>query len=240
MNKIAIDGITKIYATSDGNKTALNNVSFQIDEGSVTVIGGENGSGKSVLMNIIAGLEKPTSGKIHSFAKAGLVFQEADTQILGETPREDISFGPKNQKKSKIQVEQVVENSLEQVGLAKKADYPARFLSGGEKRRLAVACMLAMELPVIIFDEPYANLDYGGVKQVNALVKRLHEQKKTVIILTHELEKCLGLADKFVVLFRGDKVFDGTAQEGLLQNLEEWNIRNPLNAYSKVEDLVWL
>lgn len=240
MNKIAIDGITKIYATSEGNKTALNNVSFQIDEGSVTVIGGENGSGKSVLMNIIAGLEKPTSGKIHSFAKAGLVFQEADTQILGETLREDISFGPKNQKKSKIQVEQAVENSLEQVGLAKKADYPARFLSGGEKRRLAVACMLAMELPVIIFDEPYANLDYGGVKQVNALVKRLHEQKKTVIILTHELEKCLGLADKFVVLFRGDKVFDGTAQEGLLQNLEQWNIRNPLNAYSKVEDLVWL
>lgn len=240
MNKIAIDGITKIYATSEGNKTALNNVSFQIDEGSVTVIGGENGSGKSVLMNIIAGLEKPTSGKIHSFAKAGLVFQEADTQILGETPREDISFGPKNQKKSKIQVEQAVENSLDQVGLAKKADYPARFLSGGEKRRLAVACMLAMELPVIIFDEPYANLDYGGVKQVNALVKRLHEQKKTVIILTHELEKCLGLADKFVVLFRGDKVFDGTAQEGLLQNLEQWNIRNPLNAYSKVEDLVWL
>lgn len=178
MNKIAIDGITKIYATSEGNKTALNNVSFQIDEGSVTVIGGENGSGKSVLMNIIAGLEKPTSGKIHSFAKAGLVFQEADTQILGETPREDISFGPKNQKKSKIQVEQAVENSLEQVGLAKKADYPARFLSGGEKRRLAVACMLAMELPVIIFDEPYANLDYGGVKQVNALVKRLHGQKK--------------------------------------------------------------
>lgn len=240
MNKITIDGITKIYATSEGNKTALNNVSFQIEEGSVTVIGGENGSGKSVLMNIIAGLEKPTSGKIHSFAKAGLVFQEADTQILGETPREDISFGPKNQKKSKIQVEQAVENSLEQVGLAKKADYPARFLSGGEKRRLAVACMLAMELPVIIFDEPYANLDYGGVKQVNALVKRLHEQKKTVVILTHELEKCLGLADKFVVLFRGDKVFDGTAQEGLLQNLEQWNIRNPLNAYSKVEDLVWL
>lgn len=240
MNKIAIDGITKIYATSEGNKTALNNVSFQIEEGSVTVIGGENGSGKSVLMNIIAGLEKPTSGKIHSFAKAGLVFQEADTQILGETPREDISFGPKNQKKSKIQIEQAVENSLEQVGLAKKADYPARFLSGGEKRRLAVACMLAMDFPVIIFDEPYANLDYGGVKQVNALVKRLHEQKKTVIILTHELEKCLGLADKFVVLFRGDKVFDGTAQEGLLQNLEQWNIRNPLNAYSKVEDLVWL
>ena len=239
MNKIAIDGITKIYATSEGNKTALNNVSFQIDEGSVTVIGGENGSGKSVLMNIIAGLEKPTSGKIHSFAKAGLVFQEADTQILGETPREDISFGPKNQKKSKIQVEQAVENSLEQVGLAKKADYPARFLSGGEKRRLAVACMLAMELPVIIFDEPYANLDFGGVRQVNSLIKDLKKNGRTVIILSHELEKCLGMADHFVVLFRGDKVFDGTPDEGLLQPLEQWNIRNPVTSYKSAEDLVW-
>ena len=239
MNKIAIDGITKIYATSEGNKTALNNVSFQIDEGSVTVIGGENGSGKSVLMNIIAGLEKPTSGKIHSFAKAGLVFQEADTQILGETPREDISFGPKNQKKSKIQVEQAVENSLEQVGLAKKADYPARFLSGGEKRRLAVACMISMNLPVIILDEPYANLDFGGVKQVNALISQLKEEGKTVIILTHEIEKCLGLAQKFIVLFRGQKVFEGTPEEGLQQNLEQWNIRNPLVSYKNVGDLIW-
>ena len=120
MNKIAIDGITKIYATSEGNKTALNNVSFQIDEGSVTVIGGENGSGKSVLMNIIAGLEKPTSGKIHSFAKAGLVFQEADTQILGETPREDISFGPKIKKNQKSRLNKLWKILLSRSALQKK------------------------------------------------------------------------------------------------------------------------
>lgn len=240
MNRIIVDSVSKSYATGEGVKHALKNVYMEIDEGSITVIGGENGSGKSVLMNIISGLEKPDSGQVRSFAKAGLVFQEADTQILGETPYEDVRFGPKNQKKPRTLVEKAAESALEQVGLTNKAGYPARFLSGGEKRRLAVACMLAMELPIIIFDEPYANLDYGGVKQVNALVKKLHEQKKTVIILTHELEKCLGLADRFVVLFRGDKVFDGSPQEGLRQDLEQWNIRNPINAYSSLSDLVWL
>lgn len=240
MNRIIVDSVSKSYATGEGVKHALKNVYMEIDEGSITVIGGENGSGKSVLMNIISGLEKPDSGQVRSFAKAGLVFQEADTQILGETPYEDVRFGPKNQKKPRTLVEKAAESALDQVGLTNKAGYPARFLSGGEKRRLAVACMLAMELPIIIFDEPYANLDYGGVKQVNALVKKLHEQKKTVIILTHELEKCLGLADRFVVLFRGDKVFDGSPQEGLRQDLEQWNIRNPINAYSSLSDLVWL
>ena len=88
-------------------------------------------------------------------------------------------------------------------------------------------------------DEPYTNLDYGGVKQVNALVKKLKSDGKTVIILTHELEKCLALADHFVVLFRGKKVFDGKPEEGLKQNLEEWNIRNPLVSYKSAGDLVW-
>lgn len=239
MNALEVDSVSKAYFTSEGKKLALNKVSFSLEEGSITVIGGENGSGKSVLMNIISGLEKCDSGKVIKDSTVGLVFQEADTQILGETPREDIAFGPKNQKKSKAEIKLAVENALQEVSLTKKADYPARFLSGGEKRRLAVACMLAMENPILIFDEPYANLDYSGVKQVNFLIKKLHEQKKTLIILTHEIEKCLALADRFIVLFRGEKVFDGKPDEGLKQNLEEWNIRNPLNSYSKLSDLVW-
>ena len=167
------------------------------------------------------------------------MFQEAETQILGETPREDIAFGPKNLGWSKDEITQAVENALEKTGLTKKADFPARFLSGGEKRRLAVACMIAMNLPVIILDEPFANLDYVGVKQVNALIKDLKTEGKTVVILTHEIEKCLALADKFVVLFRGQKVFEGSPSEGLKTNLEDWNIRNPLTAYSSLKDLVW-
>lgn len=239
MSAITVDGVTKTFSTPDGKKTAVRDVSFSIDEGSLTVIGGENGSGKSVLMSIIAGLDTAMAGTVWTCGKAGLVFQEADTQILGETPREDVSFGPKNQKKSKVAVAQAVQSALEQVGLTAKADFPARFLSGGEKRRLAVACMLAMDLPIIVFDEPYANLDVGGVRQVNALVRQLKAQRKTVVILTHELEKCLGLADRFIVLFRGEKVFDGTPQEGIAQPLEQWNIRNPLVRYDSVADLVW-
>lgn len=259
---ISVRNLSKTFLTASEKKHALRNISLEIFCGECVVIGGENGSGKSVLMSIIAGLmdgdggvsavfadsadfsaEKSDdpAGKsgVSVFGRVGLVFQEAETQILGETPREDVAFGPKNLGWKREQISEAVADALTQTGLAEKADFPARFLSGGEKRRLAVACMLAMRLPIIILDEPYANLDFGGVKQVNSLVRKLKSEGKTVIILSHELEKCLALADRFVVLFRGEKVFDGTPGDGLKNNLEAWNIRNPLAAYNCPEDLVW-
>ena len=237
---IKIQNISKTFQTVEGENQALKNVSFELDDGKCLLIGGENGSGKSLLMSIIAGLEEADSGFIDlNGQRTGLVFQEAETQILGETPREDIAFGPKNLSFKKDDIKSAVENALQKTGLSPKADYPARFLSGGEKRRLAVACMIAMNLPIIILDEPYANLDYMGVKQVNNLIKQLKSEGKTVIILSHEIEKCLGLAERFIVLFRGQKVFDGKPEDGLKQNLEEWNIKNPITAYQKLEDLVW-
>ena len=236
--QIKIENLTKTFKTASGKITALENICLEIFEGECVVIGGENGSGKSVLMSIIAGLEKCDSGKVEA-PQVGLVFQEAETQILGETPQEDIAFGPKNLGLKKAEVENAVKAALEKTGLLAKKDFPARFLSGGEKRRLAVACMLAMNPPVIILDEPYANLDYSGVKQVNALIRQLKADGKTVIILTHEIEKCLGLANRFVVLFKGQKVFDGAPEEGLQQNLEQWNIRNPIVSYKAVQDLIW-
>ncbi len=265
--QIKITNLSKTFQTSAGPKKALDNVSLEIAEGECLVIGGENGSGKSVLMSIIAGLQNGDNhtvvesvettvdglsaeveggfdklnhqSAIHVNGRVGLVFQEAETQILGETPAEDIAFGPKNLGWKKADIQAAVREALEKTGLTEKADFPARFLSGGEKRRLAVACMLAMKLPTIILDEPYANLDFGGVKQVNKLIRQLKAEGKAVIILTHEIEKCLGLADRFVVLFRGKKVFDGTPGMGLHHNLEAWNIRNPLVSYGKVEDLIW-
>lgn len=261
--QIKINHLSKTFNTLAGPKKALDDVSLEIAEGECVVIGGENGSGKSVLMQIIAGLMEGDKKKVVEFPRSsrsvsgdevsetnsdpcvqvdgrvGLVFQEAETQILGETPAEDIAFGPKNLGWKKDLVQTAVREALEQTGLTDKADFPARFLSGGEKRRLAVACMLAMKLPTIILDEPYANLDFGGVKQVNRLIRQLKAEGKTVIILTHEIEKCLGLAVRFVVLFRGKKVFDGTPGIGLRHNLEAWNIRNPLVSYGKVEDLIW-
>jgi biotin transport system ATP-binding protein len=219
---------------------ALDNVSFSIKSGTCTLICGANGSGKSVLMSIIAGLETPTGGSVKTSSTVGLVFQEPDSQILGETPREDIAFGPQNMGFSKEKISARVAAALEQSGLSDRADYPSRTLSGGEKRRLAVAGILAMNAEIIIFDEPFANMDYMGVVQVNALIKELMGGGKTVIILTHEIEKCMALAERFIVLYKGKKVFDGSTEEALLADIENWGIHHPLkNPVRELKDLLW-
>ena len=225
---------------SDGTM-ALQNITFSIRQGEFAVIAGSNGSGKSVLMSLIAGLDEPSSGSItlHN-CQAGLVFQEADSQILGETPEEDIAFGVKNCGLSKQQVAERVTMALAKTGLEHKRESYARTLSGGEKRRLAVAGILAMDRSLIIFDEPFANLDWPGVQQVCAIMKQLKEEGKTVLVLTHELEKVLALADRFMVLDKGQLVFDGTPRDGLKENLEGWGIRNPLLACRSIEEMIWL
>jgi biotin transport system ATP-binding protein len=247
-----LQNITKRFPVSsgaplDGGRSrkgffyALDDVSFELDSGGCSLIAGANGSGKSVLMSIIAGLETPSSGTVKTSAAVGLVFQEPDAQILGETPMEDAAFGPMNKGFSKSECEARAEKALAETGLSDKAGFPARSLSGGEKRRLAAAGIIAMDCPVIIFDEPYANMDYQGVVQINLLVKKLLADGKTVIILTHELEKSLALASRFIVLFHGKKVFDGSPAAALGLDLETWGIRNPLrNPALTIGDLVWL
>jgi biotin transport system ATP-binding protein len=223
---------------------ALSDVSLAVEEGVCTVITGANGSGKSLLMAIIAGLETPASGDVEVNGNVGLVFQDADSQILGETPREDVEVGIPDSflagKKGAAARAAVVEKALGDVGLLARADFPSRFLSGGEKRRLAAAGVLAMNANSIIFDEPYANLDYGGVVQTNTVIRSLLADNKTVVILTHELEKCLAFARKLAVLHRGRLVFDGTPEEGLRLPLEQWGIRHPIRAYAGLPDLLWL
>jgi biotin transport system ATP-binding protein len=225
----------------DGSFYALSDISLSIEDGECTIIAGANGSGKSLLMSIIAGLEDPTSGSVKTASKAGLVFQEPDSQILGETPREDAAFGPRNMKLSKSEIKARVYDALSQTGLEDRAEFPARSLSGGEKRRLACAGVLAMDARIIIFDEPYANLDFPGVVQVNRLFQKLIAKDKTVIILTHELEKCLALCRRFIVLCKGKKVYDGTASDALSRDLGAWGIHHPLkNSARELGDLLWL
>jgi biotin transport system ATP-binding protein len=234
----------KTEQVRNGRFYALEDISLTLKTGSCTVIAGANGSGKSLLMSIIAGLETPDSGIVKTSGRVGLVFQEPDAQILGETPREDIAFGPRNMGFSKMEIMQSIESALAETGLTDRADFPSRSLSGGEKRRLAAAGVLAMNAEIIIFDEPYANMDFPGVKQINQLIKKLIADGKTLIILTHELEKCLSLADHFIVLFKGKKKFDGNADAALSSetiNLEDWGIRNPLhNTIQNLDDLLWL
>ena len=238
MNHIVLE-VQNINRTFANGTIALQDVSFSVKKGEFLVIGGKNGSGKSVLMSLIAGLDKQTSGTIKC-DEVGLVFQDANSQILGETPLEDVLFGLRNLPLKKQERLQKAEETLKQCGLFEKRDFQARVLSGGEKRRLAVAGILALDRDFIIFDEPFANLDLIGIKQVCAILKQLKEQNKTIIVLTHDLEKILGLADSFIILDSGKIKFNGTPEDGLKLNLEEFGIKNPLTSYNSVKDLFWI
>lgn len=234
---IEIDNVSKTFP--DGTN-ALSGINLKIFDGDFIVIAGSNGSGKSVLMSIIADVESPTSGKIvNNEARVGLVFQDADSQILGETPFEDVAFGVRNLGLHKEKLAERVDRALTKSGLIEKKYAPARFLSGGEKRRLAVAGVLALDCNVIIFDEPFANLDWSGVKQVCEILENLRDTGKTIIVLTHELEKVLALANRFVVLDNGAIRFDGTPEAGVNEDLSQWGLRNPLVSYKNVKDLIW-
>lgn len=197
-------------------------------------------------MNLIAGLDTPSSGTITLYSntetktRVGLVFQDADAQILGDTPEEDVAFGPKNLKMLKTSISTIVKDCLQTVGLSGKEKAPARSLSGGEKRRLGVAGVLAMNASLLIFDEPFANLDWPGVIQVVEILTKLKKEGKTLLILTHELEKVLALSSRLLVLFKGELVYDGFPDTALATSpLENWGIRNPLQTYKTYADLLW-
>ncbi|HBG36648.1 MAG TPA: ABC transporter ATP-binding protein, partial [Treponema sp.] len=138
---------------------------------------------------------------------------------------------------SKEAVKQKVHESLQWTSLLEKKDFSSRLLSGGEKRRLALAGILALDSDIFIFDEPFANLDWPSVRQVCELLEKLKKEGKTILVLTHELEKILAYANRFIILSQGRAVFDGSVEEGLseqmLTKLENWGIRNPLQSYKK-------
>ena len=243
---IEVSSIAKAFKTYPDNKEfrALDNVSLCVYSGDFIVIAGANGSGKTLLMSIIAGLDEPDSGRVTlrgelARGKPGLVFQDADAQILGETPEEDVQFGLKSAGCPKAELKARTENALAACGLLEKKDFPARLMSGGEKRRLAVAAMLALGRSAIIFDEPFANLDWPGVRQVCAILEKLKNEGRTVIVLTHEIEKVLALANRFVVLDKGRIQFDGAPEEGLKIDLGQFGIRNPLSKYESAKDMLW-
>lgn len=235
---VQVKNLTRRFA--DGT-VALDGVSFDVFKGDFLLVAGSNGSGKSVLMSLVAQLDEATSGSVvvQKGFEAGLVFQDADSQILGESPWEDVMFSVKNLRLPKDEAQKRAAAALEKTGLLEKKDMSARTMSGGEKRRLAVAGILSMERELLIFDEPFSNLDWPGVRQVTSIMKDLKAQGKTVIVLTHEIEKVMALANRFVILDKGKLCFDGSPKDGLKLPLEKYGIKNPLNSYKGLEDLLW-
>lgn len=231
---------------SKNAEPVLRNVSFSVFRQDCIVVSGQNGSGKTVLMTLIADLEQPTAGSIcrgqynGKDISVGLVFQDADAQILGDTVEEDILFGVRGSSLSPQERAQRLEAVLKQLGLLEKRNTPARCLSGGEKRRLAVAGILMMDADIIIFDEPFANLDFSGVVQVTSMIQQLKEAGKTIMVLTHELEKILALANRLLILHKGNLVYDASPKTALENGiLNRYGIRNPLCTYRSIEDLIW-
>ena len=200
-------------------------------------------------MNIIANLEKASSGKIINNSKEfnlnshiGIIFQDADSQILGETPEEDILFGLKNLNLKKEERETKLKEVLSFCELENKKHTPARLMSGGEKRRLAIASILALDCDIIILDEPFANLDWKGVKLVTSLLKKLKEENKTIIILTHEIEKILALTNRIIIINNGKLVFDDTTENATKMDKSQWEefeLHYPFTSYKNLEDLIW-
>ncbi|MDR0386946.1 MAG: energy-coupling factor ABC transporter ATP-binding protein [Treponema sp.] len=253
----SIRGLSKNFPVSrvqggDGVNRALRGINLDIREGECLLIAGSNGSGKTILMKIIAGLVEPSEGEVlfrgQPLAKAvnslrsslGLVFQDADAQILGETVAEDTAFGPRNLGLNREQTTERVDAALQALGIEDKRDFPPRRLSGGEKRRLAVAGVIAMGCGTVILDEPFANLDWPGVVHVLEIIRDLKASGKTVIILTHELEKVLAFADRLAILHRGTLREDGAPEEVLERLKPEYGVRNPLHRYKTVRDCTWL
>ena len=216
----------------------IDNINLEVYENEFLIITGPNGSGKSVLMKHLNGLLKPTSGDVYLHGKnifdnitesrreIGLVFQDADSQIVGQTVERDTAFGPENLRLSRPEIKERVGRALESVDLMSKKDYRPHLLSGGEKRRLAVAGVLAMDSNILIFDEPFSNLDYTGIKNVLSRIIDLHSKGHTIILITHDLGKVLAHADRLVILNSG-KIVDQGRPCDLLDKLEESGIRRP-------------
>ncbi|MFZ3132195.1 MAG: ATP-binding cassette domain-containing protein [Desulfosporosinus sp.] len=248
MSILTTQHLTHIFPNG---KIAINDINLSIEDGEFVIIAGSNGSGKSVLIRHFNGLFLPTKGKVllegepitknltNTRKKIGLIFQNSDSQIVGQTVTEDVAFGPENLKLSRKEVDDRVKESLEAVGLSAFANQQPHTLSGGQKRKLAVAGVLAMKPKIIVFDEPFTGLDYSGVLQVLKQIVYLHKDRHTIILVTHELEKTLAHADRLIIMDKGLIVRDGEPSQ-LIDEIELYGIRRPFGENRRVETMTWL
>jgi len=229
---IKIKNLSYIYDEGMPFQTkAVDNISFDIKKGEFIGLIGHTGSGKSTLIQTFNGLLKPSSGKIYIDGKdlsdkgikkseirknVGLVFQYPEYQLFEETVYKDIAFGPKNLNLSKELIDQRVRESMSQVGLDFEtlSELSPFELSGGQKRRVAIAGVLAMNPGVLILDEPTAGLDPMGRDEILEQIKNLNKEKEvTVILVSHSMEEVANLVDRLIVLDQGKKILDGCVRE---------------------------
>lgn len=210
---------------------ALDNISFDIADGEVVAIIGHTGSGKSTLLQHLNGLIKATSGTIRIGdveitdpktimrdvrRKVGLVFQYPEYQLFDETVAKDVAFGPRNLGLDEEEIDVRVREALELVGLDydEVAERSPFELSGGQKRRVAIAGVIAMKPQVLILDEPTAGLDPGAHRDILEMIEHIHDREHNIIIfVSHNMADVASLADKVMVMDHGKMVMTGSPEE---------------------------
>lgn len=229
---IKIENLTYVYMPKTPfEKKALDNVSLEIEDGEFLAVIGHTGSGKSTLIQHLNGLLKPASGKIYVDGtditdkdtklvdirkKVGLVFQYPEYQLFEETIAKDIAYGPTNLGLNEDEILRRVKKSMEMVGLDydEYKDISPFELSGGQKRRVAIAGVIAMEPTVLILDEPTAGLDPAGRDDILEQIKFLHEKyNMTIILVSHSMEDVGKLAEKIIVMNDGHIELQGKPKE---------------------------
>ena len=232
MSKVLeLKNLSYVYGTGTPfEKTAVNNLSLSIEKGEFIGIMGHTGSGKSTLVQMLNGLMKPTSGQVLLDGediwanakdirkirfKVGMVFQYPEYQLFEETVAKDIAFGPTNMGKSGAELEKAVNDAARFTGLKDELLEKSPFdLSGGEKRRAAIAGVIAMNPEVLVLDEPTAGLDPMGRDVLLSQIVQYHkERKNTVILVSHSMEDIARVADKIIVMNKSNLVmFDKTKE----------------------------
>lgn len=248
---IILDHVNHIYdADTAMAHAALKDVCLQIPDGQFIGLIGHTGSGKSTLIQHLNGIVKPTSGNVYYNgkdihdkeydrkalrAKVGLVFQYPEHQLFEENCFKDVCFGPKNLGLSDKEVQLRSYEALKQVGLPDEYFYQSPFdLSGGQKRRVAIAGVLAMKPEVLILDEPTAGLDPRGREEILGLISKLHEEMGiTIILVSHSMEDVANYVQRIIVMDKGSVKFDDEPKEVFrhYKELEEIGLAAPQVTY---------
>lgn len=236
---IQVKNLTHIYSQGmPDEQVALDNISFSVGDGEVVGVIGHTGSGKSTMLQHLNGLLKPSSGTIEVGGvditakgvamreirkRVGLVFQYPEYQLFEETVAKDVAFGPRNLGLDEEEIERRVRDAINEVGLdyEKIKDRSPFELSGGQKRRVAIAGVIAMKPEVLILDEPTAGLDPGAHKEILNLIEKVHRDSGNIIIfVSHNMADVAKMSDKVLVMSDGHLVLSGTPKEVFSKNDE--------------------
>ena len=223
---MAIIEVKDLVFSYDGTKTTIDNVSFDIEEGSYTTIVGHNGSGKSTIAKLLAGLLEKKSGSIMIDSmelnmenlykirnRIGIVFQNPDNQFIGSTVRDDIAFGLENHCVPQPEMDGIIETNAAKVNMTKYLDHEPSRLSGGQKQRVAIAGVLAMKPKILIFDEATSMLDPTGKDDIKKVISGIHDESGlTIISITHDIDEVAG-SDYVLALEKGKIAMQGTPHE---------------------------